>query len=90
MSRKSEKKERDAEVVRVAVQHHVLVRWTHWINFPLLLGLIASGLAIYWAAPVFVHPPDPLTRSRDYLMDWGLGIARFLNEIGRASCRERV
>src|SRR5687767_5421851 len=57
-------------------KHHALVRLSHWINVPLLFGLIASGLAIYWAAPVFVHPRDPVTQSRDYLADLGLAVAR--------------
>ncbi|TMQ69466.1 MAG: cytochrome b/b6 domain-containing protein, partial [Candidatus Eisenbacteria bacterium] len=41
--------------VRIVPKHHALVRLSHWVNVPLLLGLIASGLAIYWAAPVFTH-----------------------------------
>ena len=47
--------------VRVVHKHHALVRLSHWINVPLLLGLIASGLSIYWAAPVFMHARDPVT-----------------------------
>src|SRR5678809_1414463 len=57
--------------VLIVRKHHVLVRWTHWLNVPLLFGLIASGLAIYWAGPVFKHAPDPVTGSRDYLADLG-------------------
>src|SRR5438477_2940812 len=68
--------------VRIVRRHHVLVRLTHWINLPLLLGLIASGLSIYWAAPVFVHPRDPVTYSRDYLSDAGIAIARGLHDRG--------
>src|SRR5258706_165887 len=68
--------------VRVARKHHGLVRLTHWINVPLLFGLIATGLAIYWAAPVFVHARDPVTGSRDYLLDAGLAIARLLHDRG--------
>jgi thiosulfate reductase cytochrome b subunit len=56
-------------VRRVVVKHHALVRLSHWLNIPLLLGLIASGLSIYWASPVYEHPPDPVTRSTDYLAD---------------------
>lgn len=67
---------------RVVVKHHVLVRLSHWINVPLLLGLIASGLSIYWAAPVFVHPRDPVTGSRDYVVDAGIVIANALNDRG--------
>lgn len=66
-----------AVVVR---KHHALVRVAHWVNVPLLLGLIASGLAIYWAAPVFVHPRDPVTQSRDFLADLGLALARLTGD----------
>lgn len=68
--------------VRIARRHHLLVRITHWANVPLLLGLIASGLSIYWAAPVFLHDRDPVTHSRDYLVDLGVAIARQLRDIG--------
>lgn len=30
-------------------KHSLLMRWTHWINFPLLTIMIWSGLLIYWA-----------------------------------------
>ena len=67
---------------RVVPKHHAVVRLTHWLNVPLLLGMIASGLAIYWAAPVFTHPRDPVTQSRDYLLDLGSTIARVLHDRG--------
>jgi len=72
--------DRDEQTTRVVLKHHVLVRFSHWINVPLLLGLIASGLSIYWAAPVFTHAPDPVTHSRDYLRDWGIAIAHALHD----------
>ncbi len=34
--------------VLVAKRHHLLVRWSHWLNVPILLGLILSGISIYW------------------------------------------
>lgn len=68
--------------IRVVRKHHTLVRLSHWGNVPLLLGLIASGLSIYWAAPVFQHTPDPATRSRDYVADAGVAIARVTNDRG--------
>ena len=71
-----------SEPVRVVPKHHVLVRLSHWVNVPLLLGLIASGLSIYWAAPVLRHAPDPVTGSRDYLKDLGLAIGRLLEDRG--------
>ena len=74
-------KVRPTPVPRAVVpKHHALVRLTHWANVPLLFGLIASGLSIYWAAPVFTHAPDPVTGSRDYLVDLGLALARLLHE----------
>lgn len=71
-----------ADLVRVVPKHHAWVRLSHWVNVPLLVGLIASGLSIYWAAPVFLHARDPVTMSRDYLMDLGVRIARVLHDRG--------
>ena len=31
------------------LKHRRVTRWTHWINFPLLMIMIWSGLRIYWA-----------------------------------------
>lgn len=70
------------DVVRVVRKHHTLVRFSHWANVPLLLGLIASGLSIYWAAPVFQHPRDPVSGSREYLQDLGLLVANTLRDRG--------
>lgn len=67
--------------VRVVRKHHALVRLSHWVNVPLLLGLIASGLSIYWAAPVFHHAPNA-AGSRDYLRDAGVAIANTLHDPG--------
>jgi thiosulfate reductase cytochrome b subunit len=63
------------DAVPVIPKHHLLVRVAHWLNIPILLGLILSGLAIYWASPVYHHatPDDP---SRDYLADIGAWIVR--------------
>ena len=68
------------ELVRVARKHHGLVRLTHWANVPLLAGLIASGLSIYWAAPVFLHPFDPATGTRDGLATLSVLLARLLHD----------
>jgi thiosulfate reductase cytochrome b subunit len=62
-------------IERVVVRkHHWLVRLSHWMNVFLLIGLVMSGLSIYWASPVFQHAPDPHTGSRDYVADLGLRI----------------
>ena len=34
-------------------KHPLAVRWFHWINFPVLLIMVWSGLLIYWANPVY-------------------------------------
>jgi len=38
---------------QLAEKHPAIIRWTHWINFPILFGMIYSGLMIYWAYPEF-------------------------------------
>jgi thiosulfate reductase cytochrome b subunit len=68
--------------VKVVPKHHALVRLTHWVNVPLLLGLIASGMSIYWASPVFLHAPDPVTHNRDYLRDLGIFLAGLFHDTG--------
>jgi thiosulfate reductase cytochrome b subunit len=49
----------------------LLVRCSHWLNVPILLGLVLSGIAIYWASPVYHHKPDPVTGSTDPFRDAG-------------------
>ncbi|MDJ1482745.1 cytochrome b/b6 domain-containing protein [Cytophagaceae bacterium YF14B1] len=34
-------------------KHSFLMRWTHWVNFPVLTVMIWSGLLIYWANDVY-------------------------------------
>ena len=60
--------------VLVAKKHHLLVRWSHWLNVPILLGLILSGISIYWASPIYQHDPNPTTGSFDYFADAGIWI----------------
>jgi thiosulfate reductase cytochrome b subunit len=62
------------ERVQIVRRHHPLVRWSHWLNVPILLGLILSGIAIYWASPIYQHTPDPQTGNFDYLADIGIWI----------------
>jgi thiosulfate reductase cytochrome b subunit len=81
----------DGAITQVVRKHHALVRISHWVNVPLLLGLIASGLSIYWAAPVFTHAPDPTNGSREYLRDIGWLIGRALHDpVGSAWVYERI
>jgi thiosulfate reductase cytochrome b subunit len=72
----------DEAPVRVVPKHHALVRLTHWVNVPALLGLIASGLSIYWAAPVFKHAFDPATGTHEWMQDLGRAIARLVGAQG--------
>ena len=60
--------------VLVVRRHHLLVRCSHWLNVPILLGLILSGISIYWASPVYQHKPNPQTGSIDTLADLGIWI----------------
>ena len=61
--------------VLVVHKHHLLVRCSHWLNVPILLGLILSGVSIYWASPVYQHKPDPVSGNVDSLADIGIWIA---------------
>jgi thiosulfate reductase cytochrome b subunit len=72
---RAERAARAAEPVRVARKHDVLVRLSHWGHVPLLVGLIVTGLAIYWAAPVFHHDRSPGNIRGDYLVDAGRALA---------------
>jgi thiosulfate reductase cytochrome b subunit len=35
------------------LKHPRAVRWLHWVNFPLLLVMVWSGLRIYWAEAAY-------------------------------------
>jgi thiosulfate reductase cytochrome b subunit len=58
--------------VRVVRRHHFLVRCSHWLNVPFLVGLVLSGVSIYWASPVFQHQADPKTGIFDPVADIGV------------------
>ena len=60
--------------VLVVRRHHLLVRCSHWLNVPILLGLILSGISIYWASPVYQHKSSPMTGNVDPLADLGVWI----------------
>lgn len=38
---------------RLEKKHPLAIRWFHWINFPVLMTMIWSGLLIYWANSVY-------------------------------------
>jgi thiosulfate reductase cytochrome b subunit len=62
--------------VLVIRKHHLLVRLSHWLNLPLLSGLILSGISIYWASPVYQHKPGPTTGNFDFVADIGVWICK--------------
>lgn len=70
------------EPVPVVRKHELLVRLSHWWHVPLLVGLIVTGLAIYWAAPVFRHAPTPGNPRGDYLADVGIALASMFGTSG--------
>lgn len=68
--------------MRLIRKHHVLVRLSHWLQIPLLAGLVVSGLAIYWAAPVFKLPTAFDSRPHDLFQDASRVIAGVLHTPG--------
>ncbi len=62
------------QAVLVVKRHHILVRWSHWLNVPLLLGLVLSGISIYWSSPLYQHKPDTVTGNFDVAADIGIWI----------------
>jgi thiosulfate reductase cytochrome b subunit len=38
---------------RLEAKHSLAIRWFHWVNFPVLMLMIWSGLLIYWANDVY-------------------------------------
>jgi len=38
---------------RIKEKHPLVIRWAHWVNFPILMIMIWSGLLIDWAYPTY-------------------------------------
>ena len=38
---------------RIEKKHPLAIRWFHWVNFPVLMVMIWSGILIYWANDVY-------------------------------------
>ena len=38
---------------QIEAKHPLAIRWFHWINFPVLMIMMWSGMLIYWADDVF-------------------------------------
>jgi cytochrome b subunit of formate dehydrogenase len=67
--------------VLVAKRHHLLVRWSHWLNVPILLGLILSGISIYWASRTKQANGQPCAISVAILLSWPSMRRSFLEEL---------
>jgi thiosulfate reductase cytochrome b subunit len=39
--------------MRIKKKHPLVIRWAHWVNFPVLGVMIWSGILIYWAYGVY-------------------------------------
>jgi hypothetical protein len=64
---------------------------SHWLNVPILLGLILSGVSIYWSSPIYQHKPDPTTGNFDVAADIGIWIcARVAGQHHYASSPEWI
>jgi thiosulfate reductase cytochrome b subunit len=51
--------------IEIIEKHPRAIRWMHWVNFPLLLLMIWSGLLIYWANSIYLPIPVFLTKLLD-------------------------
>ena len=40
--------DKTAAAIRLERKHSLAIRWMHWVNFPVLLTMIWSGILIYW------------------------------------------
>jgi len=38
---------------KIKEKHPLAIRWAHWINFPVLMIMIWSGMLIYWANDIY-------------------------------------
>jgi thiosulfate reductase cytochrome b subunit len=63
-------------------KHKLAIRWTHWVNFPVLSIMIWSGMLIYWANDVYRVGVGDFTLFH-FFPDWfynGLGFVHRLSE----------
>jgi thiosulfate reductase cytochrome b subunit len=45
----SRAKNKEQKIKAIKEKHPLAIRWAHWINFPILIVMIWSGMFIYWA-----------------------------------------
>ena len=62
-----------APPVRLVRKHPLAIRWLHWINFPVLMLMLWSGLLIYWAYDSYPTPRRALKMpNRISVYQWGV------------------
>jgi thiosulfate reductase cytochrome b subunit len=54
---------------RLELKHPRAIRWMHWINVPVLVVMLWSGLLIYWADPAFTLAVGGVTLFH-FFPDW--------------------
>lgn len=73
-------KENPDDIILVHTKHSLAIRWTHWINSPLLTLMIISGIMIYWANDIYTPLIPDTFYSRfglDHKLAFGLAIHFF-------------
>lgn len=38
---------------KIVEKHPLAIRWFHWLNFPIMIVMVGSGLLIYWANDIY-------------------------------------
>lgn len=51
------------EDIPIIEKHPRAIRWFHWINFPLIMMMIWSGLLIYWAHRAYLPISNELSQK---------------------------
>jgi thiosulfate reductase cytochrome b subunit len=61
------------KATRLVKKHPLAIRWLHWINFPVLLIMMWSGMLILWAYPAYPSQTRALrVPDRVSVYKWGV------------------
>ena len=52
-----------SDKIKIIEKHSRAIRWFHWINFPLIMMMVWSGLLIYWANRAYIPINDELSKT---------------------------
>lgn len=53
----------NSEKIVIIEKHSLAIRWFHWVNFPLIMMMIWSGILIYWANRAYLPISDDISRK---------------------------